>query len=298
MYANCYYRSFWLWFVYNAAVKERLRCQFDVISWVPTSEQIPPVHACIYRQDQALSPLPRDWAVCPSIYHTSLRLWALRTDQRHLQTANGDWSGTKSMAAPQWNVCHPCVFCRVFVSRSVIHLWSVCACVCVCPPTGDTNQHAFESGRTSVKWIVPVQLQLAPFLLREQFVGWCMRDGTRRWTCSWILWWSPAPPVHVSALLQACKWITGGCKRQWMWSRRSRLWHAPSTVAFISAKRHADTRCCGPVGVQEGKWTSTAWCLWVSTLLHHPYCLIHSPQSRARLSFNCKLCFKESASVK
>lgn len=88
-----------------------------------------------------------------------------------------------------------------------------CVCLCVSPDRGHEPTRFWER-EDKREMNCSSSTPASSLLLREQFVGWRMRDSTRRWTCSWILWWSPASAVHVSALLQAYKWITGGCKRQ------------------------------------------------------------------------------------
>lgn len=87
-----------------------------------------------------------------------------------------------------WSLRFPCLkvscFMSLRLSLTEFNLHFVCACACMfykplgmslCYQIWDIDQHAFERGRTSMKWIVPVHLP--QHSLYEGTICWLVYDG-------------------------------------------------------------------------------------------------------------------------
>lgn len=175
--------------------------------------------------------------------------------------------------------------CMSLFSHSVIHLCIVCVCVCLCAHWR-CDRATRHGTRTSTLLREGGQAQNELFQFNSSYLPSfkgtiCLRDGARRCTWSWILW------SGGDFLIRSCLCPATGVyviHRRMQKNQCAADAHArpvPSSAAFISAKRHSDAHCRGPVAPwQEGKWTSAVWCLWVPSWLHRL-----SPLFRARLLF-------------
>lgn len=185
---------------------------------------------------------------------------------------------------PEFYLClkmscfHVCVIS--IYTKCLIYILSVCVCVfynprgvSLCHQIRDSDQHAFEAGRTSVKLIVPLHLRPALFFWGNNLSAGIQRrvwkeEGTaticRPWEILWsssdfLLWiWADAPvPLPNNRL-----WVFH--RRRNATSVKVQLFQSLTlalSFSLVSALRR--TLSSSPVTLWQEELTSTTWCLWV-----------------------------------